>query len=65
MDTGDVRGDIYFDLRSKALPIECASHSPYAAGDCDNAEVANNSALVITKLVLEIASGTSWCRRKT
>ena len=32
---------------------QCASGNPRASMDCDNAEVANNSALVITKLVIE------------
>lgn len=54
MNTADILGDMYFDLRSKALPIECASNDPNKGRDCDNAEVANNSALVITKLVLEV-----------
>lgn len=58
MDTADVLGDMYFDLRSKALPIECSSGNPAAARDCDNAEVANGSSLVITKLIIEIDSRT-------
>ena len=44
----------YFDMRSKALPIECAPPiSSSAARDCDNAEVSAPD-LVITKIVLEI-----------
>eukprot|EP00037_Helgoeca_nana_P017311 m.163931 g.163931 ORF g.163931 m.163931 type:complete len:310 (-) comp23933_c0_seq4:143-1072(-) len=58
MNTADALGDMYFDLRTKGLPIECASGDPAAARDCDNAEVANNSALVITKLIVEIDSRT-------
>jgi hypothetical protein len=38
--------------------LQCASGDPAAARDCDNAEVANNSALVITKLIVEIDSRT-------
>jgi hypothetical protein len=53
MNTADVLGDMYFDMRSKALPIECASNSSAAARDCDNAEVVATD-LVITKLVLEV-----------
>lgn len=53
MDTADLLGDMYFDMRSKALPIECASHSSASKRDCDNAEVASDN-LVITKLVLEV-----------
>ena len=55
MNTADVLGDMYFDMRSKALPIECATNSSAAQRDCDNAEVAATD-LVITKLVLEIDS---------
>jgi hypothetical protein len=55
MNTADVLGDMYFDMRSVGLPIECASNSSKAASDCDNAEVVGSD-LVITKLVLEIDS---------
>jgi hypothetical protein len=56
MNTGDALGDMYFDLRSKALAIECASGSASAARDCDNQEVnpPKSDPLVITKLVLHI-----------
>merc|ERR1711998_229672 len=53
MDTGDALGDMYFDLRSVSLPIECAHPSPITAHDCDNQEVVAND-LVINKLVLEV-----------
>jgi hypothetical protein len=51
MDTGNARGDMYFDIRSMALPIECKDDP--SSTDCDNAEVVSKD-LVITKLVLEI-----------
>ncbi len=48
----------YFDLRSKALAIECASGSPSTARDCDNQEVnpPEDDPLVITKLVLTVTA---------
>ena len=51
-------GSRYFDLRSKALAIECASGSPSAARDCDNQEVnpPADDPLVITKLVLRVTA---------
>eukprot|EP00900_Chrysochromulina_parva_P013970 jgi/Chrpa1/22574/Chrysochromulina_OHIO_Genome00025132-RA len=51
MDTADLRGDIFFDLRSKVLPIECASNPQ--SKDCTNEEVVDND-LVITKLILSV-----------
>eukprot|EP00755_Sulcionema_specki_P014778 Sspe_Gene.57631::Locus_31612_Transcript_2_3_Confidence_0.500_Length_1221::g.57631::m.57631 len=51
MNTADVRGDIFFDLRSKALPIECAQDP--TSMDCTNPEV-TSSDLVVSKLVLEV-----------
>jgi hypothetical protein len=56
MNTGDALGDMYFDLRSKALAIECASNSSSAARDCDNQEVnpPASDPLVITKLVITV-----------
>ena len=58
MNTGDALGDMYFDLRSKALAIECASGSPSAARDCDNAEVnpPTDDPLVVTKIVLRVTA---------
>ena len=44
---------MYFDLRSVATPLECASGDPRAAHDCDNAEVTSKD-LIITKLVLQV-----------
>jgi len=51
MDTADMAGDAFFDLRSVALPLECAE-SPHSS-DCTNPEVTSDD-LVITKLVLEV-----------
>ena len=31
MNTGDAEGDLYFDLRSVYMPLECAHPSPYTA----------------------------------
>ena len=42
---------MYFDMRSKALPIECADDP--TSMDCTNPEVTAND-LVITKLILEV-----------
>eukprot|EP00930_Biecheleria_cincta_P041208 TRINITY_DN28216_c0_g1_i1.p1 TRINITY_DN28216_c0_g1~~TRINITY_DN28216_c0_g1_i1.p1 ORF type:complete len:318 (+),score=26.51 TRINITY_DN28216_c0_g1_i1:34-987(+) len=52
MNTGDALGDMYFDLRSVGIPLECAHPSASTAHDCSNAEV-TGSDLVITKLVIE------------
>ena len=51
MDTGDDVGDMYFDMRTKALPLECAA-KPKSA-DCSNAEVVADD-LVVTKLTLDV-----------
>ena len=48
-----MRQDAFFDLRSKVLPLECASNSSGWKGDCDNGEV-TDSDLVITKLNLTV-----------
>jgi len=53
MDTADLAGDAFFDLRSKVTPIECASNSTSAGGDCSNGEVTDHD-LVITKLTLTV-----------
>ena len=59
MDTADIAGDAFFDLRSKVAPIECAnatrSHEHHHGGDCNNGEV-TDSDLVITKLTLQLKS---------
>lgn len=51
--TGDALGDMYFDMRSVATPMECAHPDPESAHDCDNQEVTAPD-LVITKLVLDV-----------
>ena len=39
MDTADLAGDAFFDLRSKVLPIECSANRTGGwHGDCDNGE---------------------------
>lgn len=54
MDTADLNGEIFFDLRSIVLPYECAS--PYARTmDCENTELTSTDD-VISKLVLEVDS---------
>ena len=58
MNTADLNGDMFFDLRSKALPIECsaANRGGHSSHDCLNPEVAPpaDDPLVVTKLVLTI-----------
>lgn len=52
MDTADVNGDAFFDLRSKVVPIECASNSSSSiTSNCQNGEVVDPD-LVVTKLTL-------------
>jgi len=56
MDTADIRGDAFFDLRSKVLPIECsntAANSTQHKSDCTNGEVIDDD-LVITMLTLHV-----------
>ena len=47
-DTGDVRGDAYFVLRSLILPVECAPGANGNRFDCDNEE-ANSTHNVVTR----------------
>jgi len=57
MDTADLHGDIFFDLHSKTLPIECSP--PFRAlnaTDCANSEVVDDD-LVVTKLSLTVKGG--------
>jgi hypothetical protein len=60
MNTADLRGDMYFDLRTRALNLECGpwyNESFWSHLDCDNAEVATPvKDLIITKLLLEVDS---------
>lgn len=53
MNTADLRGDIFFDIRSICSPYECAADPDNH--DCDNPEVTSKD-LVITKLILEVDS---------
>ena len=52
MDTADIAGDAFFDLRSKVRPLECAHNNSYS-GDCTNQEVVDGD-LVVTKLTLTL-----------
>jgi len=58
MNTADVDGDLYFDLRSRGLPLECGvwrNRSFWSRLDCVNAEVAvDPSKLAVTKFILEV-----------
>ena len=58
MNTADLHGDMFFDLRSTALPIECSAPNQggHSAHDCLNPEVKPpaDDPLVVTKLVLTI-----------
>lgn len=60
MNTADIDGDIYFDLRTRGLPLECGpwrNMSFWSQLDCSNAEVAvNPDKLSVTKIVLEVDS---------
>jgi len=63
MDTGDAFGDLYFDMRSVDLPIECAEDP--TSHDCVNVEVVSPD-LGITRLTLEVdsryLSGTEYAK---
>ena len=52
MDTSDINGDIFFDLKSAVVPVECASGQGWS-GDCNNGEMVDAD-LVISKLVVEV-----------
>ncbi|KAJ8599460.1 hypothetical protein CTAYLR_008052 [Chrysophaeum taylorii] len=52
MDSSNLAGDVFFDLRSIVLPVECGTQYAWT-GDCDNAELTASDA-VISKLVLEV-----------
>lgn len=54
MDTSNLAGEIYFDLRTVVLPIECDSPNAWV-GDCDNEEIVGADT-VISKLTLEVDS---------
>ena len=50
--------DMFFDLRSKTLALECAPSQKYHGHDCTNPEVKPDPGdpLVVTKLQLTIAA---------
>lgn len=60
MDTGDVRGDLYFYLGQFLLPLECTDQSPEGRShfDCDNPERVDPD-LVVTKVDLQVDSRTT------
>ena len=67
MDTADLGGDMFFDLSSKVLPVECANFNasdPDQGGvyrsDCTNEEVVDTD-LVITKFSLEVKGSYGEC----
>ena len=51
MDTADLRGDMYFEMHSLVLPLEC--QLAYRPFECENAEVVSPD-LVVNELVLEV-----------
>lgn len=53
MDTGNSLGDLYFDLRSVDLPIECSNPKTARSSDCKNQEVVSGD-LGITRLTIEV-----------
>mmetsp|Transcript_33727 Transcript_33727/g.108979 ORF Transcript_33727/g.108979 Transcript_33727/m.108979 type:complete len:350 (-) Transcript_33727:348-1397(-) len=55
MDTADLRGEMFFDLSSKARPLECrnANASSWLAMECQNPEEVAPD-LVISKLTLTV-----------
>ena len=63
IDTADINGDIYFDLRTRGLPLECGpwiNQSFWSRLDCVNSEVnVDPSTLAITKIILEV--DTRYC----
>ena len=54
-DTGDVRGDAYFVLRSLLLPVECSDPNS-KQGDCENAESNSTRNIVSRNTVLASTS---------
>lgn len=52
MDTADLRGEIFFDLRSRIMPLECRDGETRGfRADCANPEVVDPN-LIVTKLSL-------------
>ncbi|KAL1523213.1 hypothetical protein AB1Y20_018165 [Prymnesium parvum] len=57
MDTADLHGDMFFDLKSKTTPIERSSQfNGTRGGDCTNGEVVDTD-LVISKLSIDVFGG--------
>lgn len=54
MDTADLQGDMYFEMHSLVLPLECNTPSSVRKPfECENAEV-TSSDLVVNVLELEV-----------
>eukprot|EP00756_Hemistasia_phaeocysticola_P001850 Hpha_TRINITY_DN11283_c0_g1::TRINITY_DN11283_c0_g1_i2::g.167461::m.167461 len=51
MDTGDLVGDLYFDVQNMDLPLKCAQ-TPNST-DCHNQELTDHD-LVVNKVTLEV-----------
>ena len=62
MNTADLRGDLYFEMHSLVLPLECAfypvGHRPF---ECENEEVVGEN-LVISKLEVEVKQYLSYVK---
>lgn len=52
MNTGDKRGDMYFNFKSSMIPLECQNNETHGL-DCRNRETMDPN-LVVSKLVLEV-----------
>eukprot|EP00730_Choanoeca_flexa_P001221 TRINITY_DN10536_c0_g2_i1.p2 TRINITY_DN10536_c0_g2~~TRINITY_DN10536_c0_g2_i1.p2 ORF type:complete len:289 (+),score=42.54 TRINITY_DN10536_c0_g2_i1:2059-2925(+) len=52
MDVADVFGDLYFDLRTRAIPYECAA-DPHSQ-DCTNPETVNTSNIGVTEVIVTV-----------
>eukprot|EP00911_Craspedida_sp_UC1_P002156 UC1_evm4s1656 len=53
MNTADILGDMYFDLRGVSVPLECAHPNAHSAHDCDNPEVIDPN-LIIAEVTLTV-----------
>ena len=69
MNTADLHGDMYFDMRTRALKLECGiwkHHSFWSQLDCVNDEVATPSnELAVTQIVLGMCVLHNCKKRQT